>query len=48
MIVRSADDFVIGFERLDDAEACLKVFQIRFAMFGLKLHATKTRLIEFF
>ena len=47
VIVRYADDFVIGFERLADAEACLKDLQIRFAKFGLKLHESKTRLIEF-
>ena len=42
-----ATRLVIGFERLDDAEACLKDLQIRFARFGLKLHESKTRLIEF-
>ena len=47
VIIRYADDFVIGFERLDDAEACLKDLQTRFARFGLKLHESKTRLIEF-
>jgi len=47
VLVRYADDFVIGFERRDDAEACLKDIQDRFAKFGLKLHPEKTRLIEF-
>ena len=47
VIIRYADDFVIGFERLDDAEACLKELHVRFAKFGLKLHESKTRLIEF-
>ena len=47
VIIRYADDFVIGFERLDDAEACLKELHVRFAKFGLKLHECKTRLIEF-
>ena len=47
VIVRYADDFVIGFESRDDAEVCLKDIQDRFAKFGLKLHPTKTRLIEF-
>jgi len=47
VIVRYADDFVIGFESRDDAEVCLKEIQDRFAKFGLKLHPKKTRLIEF-
>ena len=47
VIVRYADDFVIGFESRDDAEVCLKKIQDRFAKFGLKLHPKKTRLIEF-
>ena len=47
VVVRYADDFVIGFERKDEAEACLDELQERFAKFGLKLHETKTRLIEF-
>lgn len=47
VIIRYADDFVLGFERLDDAEACLKELPVRFAKFGLKLHESKTRLIEF-
>ena len=47
VVIRYADDFVIGFERKGEAEACLKELQERFAEFGLKLHETKTRLIEF-
>jgi len=47
VIVRYADDFVIGFERRYEAQACLDELQARFAKFGLKLHDTKTRLIEF-
>ena len=47
VVVRYADDFVIGFEHKREAEACLKELQERFAKFGLKLHETKTRLIEF-
>ncbi len=46
-VVRYADDFVIGFECKADAERCLRELQERFAKFGLKLHPTKTRLIEF-
>ena len=47
VVIRYADDFVIGFERKGEAEACLKELQERFAKFGLKLHEMKTRLIEF-
>ncbi len=46
-VVRYADDFVIGFECKADAERCLRELQERLAGFGLKLHPTKTRLIEF-
>jgi group II intron reverse transcriptase/maturase len=47
VVVRYADDFVIGFESHTEATACLNELHTRFAKFGLKLHATKTRLIEF-
>jgi len=47
VIVRYADDFVIGFEHRHEAEACLEELRARMAKFGLKLHDTKTRLIEF-
>jgi hypothetical protein len=47
VIVRYADDFVMGFEYRHEAEACLDALRTRFAKFGLKLHETKTRLIEF-
>lgn len=47
VIVRYADDFVIGFENHNEATACLEELHTRFAMFGLKLHKAKTRLIEF-
>jgi hypothetical protein len=46
-VIRYADDFVIGFERKGEAEACLNELHERFGKFGLKLHETKTRLIEF-
>ncbi len=42
-----ATRLVIGFERKGEAEACLEELRARFAKFGLKLHETKTRLIEF-
>jgi group II intron reverse transcriptase/maturase len=47
VVVRYADDFVIGFENHSEAIACLEELRTRFAKFGLKLHSQKTRLIEF-
>ncbi len=47
IVVRYADDFVIGFESHAEATACLDELHARFAKFGLKLHEDKTRLIEF-
>ena len=47
VVVRYADDFVIGFEHRSEATACIEELRTRFAKFGLKLHEGKTRLIEF-
>jgi len=47
IIVRYADDFVVGFEHKEDAERFLTGLAERFATFGLELKAEKTRLIEF-
>jgi RNA-directed DNA polymerase len=47
IIVRWADDFVVGFEYREDAERFLEELRERFAKFGLELHPDKTRLIEF-
>lgn len=47
IIVRYADDFVIGFEHRHEAEACLEALRERLGRFGLELHPDKTRLIEF-
>lgn len=47
IVVRYADDFVIGFQSRTEAQSCLEELRRRFAKFGLKLHGTKTRLIEF-
>lgn len=47
IVVRYADDFVIGFEHEHEAQACLEALRERAAKFGLKLHDEKTRLIEF-
>jgi group II intron reverse transcriptase/maturase len=46
-LVRYADDFVILFERKDDAERVLSVLPKRFAKYGLALHPDKTRLTPF-
>jgi RNA-directed DNA polymerase len=45
--VRFADDFVVGFERRDDAERFLADLRGRFAEFSLELADEKTRLIEY-
>ena len=47
IIVRFADDFIVGFEHEDDARRFLVELRERFAKFGLELHPDKTRLIEF-
>ena len=47
IVVRYADDLVVGFQHRADAERFLEEFRERLAKFGLELHAEKTRLIEF-
>jgi group II intron reverse transcriptase/maturase len=47
VVVRFADDFVVGFEHRTEAEALLLDLRERFARFGLELHPEKTRLIRF-
>jgi group II intron reverse transcriptase/maturase len=47
IVVRYADDLVVGFEHKSDAEQFLAEFKERLAKFGLELHDGKTRLIEF-
>ncbi len=47
IIVRFADDFIVGFEYREDAERFRDELRGRFAKFGLELHPDKTRLIEF-
>ena len=47
VLSRFADDFLVGFERREDAERFLADLRERFAGFGLELHPEKTRLIEF-
>lgn len=47
IVVRYADDIVLGFEHRADAERFLHEWQDRMRSFGLELHPDKTRLIEF-
>jgi hypothetical protein len=47
IVVRYADDLVVGFESRMEAERFLKEFRERLAKFGLELHPEKTRLIQF-
>jgi group II intron reverse transcriptase/maturase len=47
IVVRFADDFVMGFESRHDAEQFLTDLRTRFGRFGLALHPNKTRLLEF-
>jgi group II intron reverse transcriptase/maturase len=47
VIVRFADDFVVGFEYREDAERFWAALRDRLAEFSLELNAEKTRLIEF-
>jgi RNA-directed DNA polymerase len=47
IVVRYADDTVVGFEHRADAERFLAKLRNRMAEFALALHPDKTRLIEF-
>jgi RNA-directed DNA polymerase len=47
IVVRYADDAVLGFEHRNEAEAFLEQLRERMQKFGLELHPEKTRLIEF-
>jgi group II intron reverse transcriptase/maturase len=47
IVVRWADDFVVGFKWKTEAEQFLKELRERFEKFGLKLNPDKTKLIEF-
>jgi hypothetical protein len=47
IVVRYADDFVLGFQYREDAERFSKELAERMGKFGLTLHSEKTRLIEF-
>src|SRR5258708_11978220 len=47
IIVRYADDFVLGFQNRKEAERFLEHLRKRLADYGLELHSEKTRLIQF-
>jgi RNA-directed DNA polymerase len=47
VVIRFADDFVVGFEHRGDAKQFLRDLRERLAKFSLDLHPEKTRLIEF-
>ena len=47
IIVRYADDFIVGFQHRGDAELFLTELRERLARFRLELHPEKTRLIAF-
>jgi len=45
-MIRYADDFLLGFSNLEDAERVLKVLPKRLGRFGLTLHPEKTKLVN--
>lgn len=47
ILVRYADDFIVGFQYRTDAERFFRELQQRMQQFALELHPEKTRLIEF-
>lgn len=47
LVVRYADDFIVGFQHESDATQFLAELRERFQKFGLELHPDKTRLIAF-
>ena len=47
IVVRYADDMVLGFQHRGDAERFLRDWRDRLQKFGLELHPAKTRLLEF-
>ena len=46
-LIRYCDDFIIGFEREDDARRVMAMLGERLERFGLSLHPDKTRLLPF-
>lgn len=47
VIIRYADDAVLGFQKHRDARECLEALKQRLDRFGLKVHPGKTRLLRF-
>jgi RNA-directed DNA polymerase len=47
IVVRYADDIIVGFQHRAEAERFLAELRERFTKFGLELHPEKTRLLEF-
>jgi len=47
VLIRYCDDFIIGFEYMEDAKRVMEVLGKRFERFNLSLHPDKTRLIDF-
>jgi RNA-directed DNA polymerase len=47
IVVRYADDFIVGFQKKEDAERFRVELQERLQKFHLDLHPEKTRLLEF-
>jgi group II intron reverse transcriptase/maturase len=47
IVVRYADDIVVGFEHEADARRFWDAMRMRLEQFGLELHGEKTRLLEF-
>jgi group II intron reverse transcriptase/maturase len=47
IVVRYADDFVLGFQHRKEAERFVEQLRDRMAEYGLELHSEKTRLIQF-
>jgi RNA-directed DNA polymerase len=45
LLIRYADDFVIGFRGERDAERVMEVMPKRFGKYGLAIHPTKTKLV---
>ncbi|MCF7708097.1 MAG: group II intron reverse transcriptase/maturase [Verrucomicrobia bacterium] len=46
-LIRFADDFVMVFKRLDDAQRVFDVLPKRFEKYGLAIHPGKTKLVDF-
>lgn len=48
VIVRYADDFILGFENKEDAMRVMKVLPKRFEKYKLNLHPEKTKIVDLF